>query len=98
MKTDAAATPGVLLRLTAAGGAAATGAVVASAALGLTNAHWGIAGVALPLLAATTILARLAYPALLVRAASALFLLLRAIAVGRVVAWGRGAGSGRWVH
>ncbi len=93
MEADVPAAPGQLLRLTAAGGAAATGAVVASAALGLTSAHWGIAGVALPLLAATTILARLAYPRLLVRAATALFLLLVAIALGGVVAW---SGSAAW--
>jgi protoheme IX farnesyltransferase len=98
VETDAPAVPGLLLRLTAAGGAAATGAVVASAALGLTSAHWGIAGVALPLLAATTILARLAYPGLLVRAASALFLLLVAIALGGVVAWSGSAGWAMALH
>jgi protoheme IX farnesyltransferase len=98
VRVDAPAVPGLLLRLTAAGGAAATGAVVASAALGLTNAHWGIAGVALPLLAATTVLARLAYPRLLVRAAAALFLLLVAIALGGLVAWSGSAGWAMALH
>ena len=98
VRQDVTTAPGPLLRLTAAGGAAATGAVVASAALGLTNAHWGIAGVALPLLAATTILARLAYPGLLVRAASALFLLLVAIALGGIVAWSGSAGWAMALH
>jgi protoheme IX farnesyltransferase len=84
--------PGFLLRVLAVGGAAATGLVVASAALRLTTAHWGIAGVALPLLAATAILARLAYPHLLVRALAALGLLVLAIALGGAVAWSGSAG------
>ena len=87
------AVPGPLLRLTAAGGAAATGLVVASAALGLTGAHWGIAGIALPLLAATTILARLEYRELLRRSAAALGLLVVAIGFGGAVWW---SGSARW--
>src|SRR6516164_5389738 len=96
--SDVVAVPGPLLRVTAVGGAAATGLVVASAALGLTTAHWGIAGVALPLLGATTILARLAYPQLLVRSASAFGLLLLAIALGGVVAWSGSAGWAMALH
>jgi protoheme IX farnesyltransferase len=85
--------PGLLLRLTALGGAFGAGLVVASAALGLTTAHWGIAGIALPLLAATAIVARLAYPRLRRRADAALGLLVLAIALGGAVAW---SGSAPW--
>ncbi len=85
--------PGLLLRLTAIGGALATGLVVASAVLELGTAHWGIAGVALPLLVAVAILARLAYRRFLGRALSAVLLLLVAIALGGVVAW---SGSASW--
>jgi heme o synthase len=84
---------GLLLRLSAVGGAVATGLVVASAVLELGAAHWGIAGVALPLLAADAIVARLAYPKLLGRAVAAVGLLLLAIALGGVVAW---SGSATW--
>jgi len=80
-------TPGLWLRLSALGGAHATALVVASAAFGLDAAHWGVAGIALPFLVANVVLARLAYPALLARAAVALALFLLAIALGGVVAW-----------
>ena len=80
-------TPGLWLRLSALGGAHATALVVASAAFGLDAAHWGVAGIALPFLVANVVLARLAYPALLARAAVALALFLVAIALGGVVAW-----------
>ena len=95
-----AAQPGMLLRLTAAGGAAATGAVVASAALGLASVPTGESRVvALPLLAATTILARLAYPASARRARRlSLVLLLVAIALGGVVAWSGSAGWAVALH
>ena len=85
--------PGLLYRLCAVGGALATGHVVGSAALELGTAHWGIAGIALPLLVATAVLARLAYPQLLLRAVVALVLFLVAIALGGVVAW---SGSAAW--
>ena len=85
--------PGLLLRLSAVGGAVATGVVVASAVLELGAAHWGVAGVALPLLAADAVVARLAYPRLLGRAVVAVALLLVAIALGGVVAW---SGSTSW--
>jgi len=84
---------GLLLRLAAVGGALATGLVVASAVLELGAAHWGIAGVALPLLVADALVARLAYPRLLLRAVTALVLLLVAIALGGVVAW---SGTASW--
>ena len=61
--------------------------------LELGTTHWGVAGVALPLLAAVAILAWLAYPALLPRALAALGLFVLAIALGGVVAW---SGDAAW--
>ena len=54
--------PGALFRLCTVAGAAAVGLVVVSAVLELGTTHWGIALVALPLLVANVLLARLAYP------------------------------------
>ena len=85
--------PSPLLRLAAVGGALATGLVVASAVLELGTAHWGIAGIALPLLAANALVARLAYPKLLGRALAALGLLLLAVALGGLVAL---SGTAAW--
>jgi protoheme IX farnesyltransferase len=85
MHSDGTA-PGPLLRLAIAGGAAATAVVVASAALELGRGHWGAALVALPLLVAAVVAARMAYPRLLVTTAAALGLLLVAIATGGLVA------------
>jgi protoheme IX farnesyltransferase len=87
------ASPGPLFRLSAVGGAVATGLVVASAVLELGAAHWGIAGIALPFLVANVVLARLAYPPLFARAVAALVLFLAAIALGGVVA---SSGSAAW--
>ena len=70
-------TPGVLFRLSAVASAVAVGLVVVSAVLELGTAHWGIALVALPLLVANVVLARLAYPALLRRTLAALVSLPR---------------------
>ena len=89
------ASPGALLRLTAVGGALATGAIVASAVLELGTTHWGIAVIALPLLVAAAVVARLAYPRLFARAALAVGLLLLAIAFGGVVAW---SGNAAWAE
>jgi protoheme IX farnesyltransferase len=91
--SERAPATGVLLRLAALGGAAATGFGVASAALRLGTAHWGFAVVALAFLTANTIVAKLAYPRLFARAASALGLLAVAIALGGAVAW---SGSADW--
>jgi len=88
-----ATTPGVLFRLSAAAGAVAVGLVVVSAGLGLGTTHWAIALVALPVLVANVVLARLAYPALLPGASAALVVLLVAIALGGVVAW---SGNATW--
>jgi len=85
--------PGVLFRLSALASAVAVGLVVVSAVLDLGPTHWGIALVALPLLAANVVLARLAYPALLRRTVVALATFLVAIALGGVVAW---SGDATW--
>ena len=84
---------GPLLRLSAAAAAVGTGLVVASAALELGTAHWGIVALALPFLVANVVLARLSYPRLVTRMLAALVLFLVAIALGGVVAW---SGSARW--
>ena len=67
--------------------------MVVSAVLELGTTHWGIALVALPLLVANVVLARLAYPALLLRTVSALAAFVVAIALGGVVAW---SGDATW--
>ena len=86
-------TPGVLFRLCALASALAVGLALASAVLELGPTHWGIALVALPLLVANLLLARIAYPALIPRSAAALVALLVAIALGGVVAW---SGDATW--
>ena len=78
--------PGALFRLSVAAGAVAVGAVVVSAVVDLGATHWGVAAVALPLLAANAIVAYLAYPALLARTLATLVALVVAIALGGVVA------------
>ena len=85
--------PGVLFRLTAVASVAAVGLVVVSAVLELGTTHWGVALVALPLLVACTLLARLAYPALHRRTVAALVAFLIAIALGGVVGW---SGEATW--
>jgi protoheme IX farnesyltransferase len=90
--------PGPLLRLTAAAGAAACAVVVASAAVGLGRGHWGAALVALPLLVAILVAARLACPRLVAPAAAAVALLLAAIATGGGAAWADGAAWAVGIH
>ncbi len=85
--------PGVLFRVSAVASAVAVGLVVVSAVLELGATHWGIALVALPLFVANVVLARLAYPALLVRASAALGAFLLAIGLGGLVAW---SGNATW--
>jgi protoheme IX farnesyltransferase len=85
MRSDVTA-PGPLLRLSIAGGAAATAVVVMSAALELGRGHWGAALVALPLLVAAVVIAKTEYPRLLAATSAALGLLLVAIATGGLVA------------
>jgi protoheme IX farnesyltransferase len=85
--------PGELYRLSAGGAALAVGLVVVSAVLELGTTHWGLALVALPLLVANAVVARLAYPQLFGRAVGALALFLVAIALGGVVAW---SGEAAW--
>ena len=88
-----AVSPGVLFRLSAVASAVAVGLVVVSAVLELGPTHWAIALVALPLLVANLLLARLAYPALISGALAAVVALLVAIALGGVVAW---SGEAAW--
>ena len=80
-------TPGVLFRASAVASAVAVGLVVVSAVLELGTTHWGIALVALPLLVANVVLARLAYSASGRLTVLALGSFVVAIALGGVVAW-----------
>jgi heme o synthase len=88
-------TPGVLFRVSAVASAVAVGLVVVSAVLELGRTHWGIALVALPLLVANVLLARLAYSASGPWAVFALVAFVVAIALGGVVAW---SGEARWAE
>jgi protoheme IX farnesyltransferase len=83
----------VLFRLSVIASAIAVGLVVVSAVLDLGTTHWGVALVALPLLVANVVLARLAYPTLLRRTVVALGAFLVAIALGGVVGW---SGDATW--
>ena len=78
--------PGPLLRLTIAAAAIATAVVVVSATLDSGRSHWAAALVALPLLVAAAVIARIAYPRLFVATATALGLMLVAVATGGLVA------------
>ena len=93
LRSETRIEPGVLFRLSALASAVAVGLVVVSAVLELGTTHWGTALVALPLLVANVVLARLAYPALLWRTIGALVSFLVAIALGGVVAW---SGDATW--
>ncbi len=90
--------PGPVLRLTALLAAGAAGVVVVSAAVELGHTHWGAALLALPLLVAVLVTARLAYPRLVGPAAAALGLMLAAIASGGIVAATGEAGWAVAVH
>jgi protoheme IX farnesyltransferase len=78
--------PGPFLRGTIVTAAVATGVVVASATIDSGRGHWAAALVALPLLVAAVIVARIAYPRLLAATATALGLMLAAIASGGLIA------------
>jgi protoheme IX farnesyltransferase len=90
--------PGPLLRAAIAGAAAATAAVVSSAALDLGRGHWAAALVALPLLVAVLVAALAAHPPLVRPAAIALALLLAAVGTGGLTAWTDGAGWAFGLH
>ena len=81
---DVTVTPGVLFRLSAVASAVAVGLVVVSAVLELGTTHWGIALVALPLLVANVVLARLAHSASQRLTVAATVAFLVAIALGGV--------------
>jgi protoheme IX farnesyltransferase len=85
--------PGPLLRLTIAAAAIATAVVVVSATLDSGRSHWAAALVALPLLVAAAVIARIAYPRLFLSTATALGLMLVAVATGGLVAL---ADDGQW--
>jgi heme o synthase len=85
--------PGVLFRLSAVASAVTVGLVVVSAVLELGATHWGIALIALPLLVANVLLARLAYSSSKRLTVVALVSFLVAIALGGVVAW---SGDATW--
>jgi len=85
--------PGVLFRLSAFASAVSVGLVVVSAVLELGTTHWGIALVALPLLIANVLLARLAYSSSRQLTILALVSFLVAVALGGVVAW---SGDAAW--
>jgi protoheme IX farnesyltransferase len=93
LSSGARVEPGALFRLAAVAGATAVGLGVVSAVLELGTAHWGVALIALSLLLANVLLARLAYPALLRRTVAALVSFLLAIALGGLVAW---SGEATW--
>jgi protoheme IX farnesyltransferase len=90
--------PGPVFRLIVAAAAVAIGAVVVSAAVELGQTHWGATLVALPLLVAVVVVARLAYPYLQWPAVASLALLLLAIATGGLVAWSGGAAWAEAAH
>jgi protoheme IX farnesyltransferase len=90
--------PGPFLRGAIIAAAVATAVVVISATLDSGRGHWGAALVSVPLLVAAVVIARLAYPRLLRVTATALALLLIAIATGGLVAWSDGATWASVVH
>ena len=85
--------PGPFFRLSALAGTVGTGLVVATAVLELRTAHWGLAALVLPVLVTNVLIAKYAYPRLLVRTAAALGLVLLGIALGGAVAW---SGNAPW--
>ena len=78
--------PGPVLRTVVALAALATTAVLVSADTETGNGHWAAALVALPLLIAAVVVARIAYPRLLRPTSAALALMLAAIVTGGLVA------------
>ncbi len=89
---------GPFVRGAIAAAATATAVVVVSAALDSRHGHWVAALVAVPLLAAAVVIARVAYPRLLRATIVALGLLLVAIATGGLVAWSDSAAWAMVVH
>jgi protoheme IX farnesyltransferase len=90
--------PGPWLRCAIGAAALATTAIVVSAAIDSGRGHWAAALVALPLLVAAVVIARFAYPRLIVASTLALGLLLLAIATGGLVAWTDDAGWSVSLH
>ena len=90
--------PGPFLRGAIIAAATGTAVVVVSATIDSGRGHWAAALIAVPLLVAAVLIARLAYPRLLPATASALAFLLLAIATGGLVAWSDGAGWASVIH
>ncbi len=90
--------PGPFLRGAIIAAAVATAAVVVSATLDSGRDHWDAALVAVPLLVAAVVIARLAYPRLLAATVTALALFLLAVATGGLVAWSDGAAWATVLH
>ena len=96
--SDAAVASGVVFRASVVASAVAVALVVVSAVLELGATHWGIALVALPLLVGNVVLARLAYPSLVLRTVVVLAVFLVAIGLGGVVAWSDDAAWATALH
>jgi protoheme IX farnesyltransferase len=96
MRSDGA--PGPFLRGAIIAAAAATAAIVISATVDSGRGHWVAALVAAPLLVAAVVIAWIAYPRLVPATATALGLLLIAIATGGLVAWSDSADWATIVH
>ncbi|MCY7301997.1 MAG: heme o synthase [Thermoleophilia bacterium] len=75
-----------------------TALIVVSATIDSGRGHWAAALVAVPLLVAAVVIARLAYPRLLPATAAALAFLLIAIGTGGLVAWSDSADWATVVH
>jgi len=96
MRSESA--PGPFVRGAIIAAAAATATIVVSATIDSGRGHWAATLVAVPLLVAAVVVARIAYPRLLPATAAALGFLLVAIATGGLVAWSDGAGWASVVH
>ncbi len=92
------ASPGPFLRGAIIAAAMATAVVVVSATLDSGRGHWAAALVAVPLLVAAVVIARVAYPRLLPATVAALGLMVFAIATGGLVAWSDSAEWATVVH
>jgi protoheme IX farnesyltransferase len=90
--------PGPFLRSAIIAAATATAVVVVGATIDSGHGHWAAALVAVPLLVAAVVIARLAYPRMLPATITALAALLLAIATGGLVAWSDSADWATVVH
>jgi heme o synthase len=96
MRSDVA--PGPVIRGTIVAAAIATAVVVVSAVMQSGRGHWAAALVALPLLVGAVVIARFAYPRLLWATATALGLMIVAVATGGLVALAEDAAWSIGIH